>query len=337
MVNMKKAIANILLLCLFSTVLLSCRKEDEEFIGPTLAAATSNFTLTTGFTATPDPVDFSTEVVKFHAEFNETVTWTITITGSSSGAEFVMNGTANQLDSSIVQWDGSTSNQILFRNEACTAVLTVLAGEQSWSAPILINVRKEYGTLWSDFETPLPPTWYPASVDPGDAMTATIQSFQTPDGTSVLALEGNDVNASYYIGNVGENRQSLGTPFNTGTTDPSQLYFNVFIYGFGSGNKAKLEFQFTEDDDGNGFPGWGVEDNYILTFEAEALAYDGWKLHSVKYSSITNQYSVGNQIQQPDKILALGILLSSVPQGNMVSAKIDYPVFTIGEPLFGFQ
>lgn len=302
-----------------------------------MAVATGDFTLTTAFTATPSPVNFSSEVVKFHAEFNENVTWTITITGDESGAQYVQVGIGEGLDSTLVQWDGSTSNQILFRNETCTAVLTVLASDGSWSLPLVISQRKEYGTLWSDFENSLPGTWYPPSVDAGDVMTSTLEVFPTPDGTSVLALEGQDVNSSFYIGNVGENRQTAGSPYNTGTNDPNELFFNVFIFGFGSGNKAKLEFQFTEDDNGNGFPGWGVEDNYVLTFEAEALAYDGWKLHSVKYSSITKQFTEGNKIQEPDKILAIGILFASVPEGNVVSAKIDYPVFTVGEPLFGFQ
>ncbi len=332
-------IRNLHITCLFVLLIttLGCKKEDEAFLGPELGAASDSFSITTAFSADQTTVDFTTDVVRFWAVFNEKVTWTITITGDDSGAEYMLSGTGTEIDSALVQWDGSTENQILFRNESCTAVLTVLASDSIWSLPINIIERKEYGTLWQDFEDPLPGTWYPASSDVGDVMNTGIETFPTPDGTSVFALSGTDNNESYYIGNVGENLQTTGSPFNTGTTDPDELYFNVFIYGYGASNKAKLEFQFTEDDNGDGFPGWSTEDNYILTFEADQLTYEGWKLHSIRYSDIVNQYTVGNQIQQPDKIIALAILLTSVPQGNTVSAKIDHPVFTVGEPLFGFQ
>lgn len=305
----------------------SCTWKDEGIIEPELFVASDDFQIVTGFSANQDSVDFTTESVSFIGEFDEKVSWNMTILGLSSGAEREFYGESSTLEN-MVEWSGETDGEIenarLFSEENCRVTLKIIGYDEELSDTIFIKKTKEGGFLFSDFEeaNALSTPWFtPSTVDPEDEITASIdEGFNSPQGQKSLLLTGNDVSNNFYIGNIGYNNIAA---IPTGTTNADSLFFNVYVYGNGADSPVKLEFQLTEND----LEKWIYQVN---------TTHIGWKYVSIPYSSFlkTEVSPFGNEEADPEKITLMTILLSSVPSGQEVKARIDYPILTTGKPLF---
>jgi hypothetical protein len=144
-------------------------------------------------------------------------------------------------------------------------------------------------------------------------------------------------NSDYYIGGAG-----LAKPAYFGLDqDPSNVFFNIYIYGTGDPD-AKLVINFDEDDDGkNGAEAGGLSENYILYEDEYAwevpVSWKGWKLVSVRYSELKlsgdgMKSTRGNKKPEPNRIAKMGFVLLTLSRGGRTSIIFDFPNFTMGKP-----
>lgn len=316
------------LILLSLSLLTSCNWDDESDITPSLLVAGDDFKITEVFSADRITADFTSEEVSFSGKFNQIVSWQLTIEGTQSGAIRQFVGESNQIDASVMwagETDGAITNPRLFLKEECVARLEILGLNDILMDTITITETKEYGFLFGDFEnasTALSSPWFaPTTADVQDFIFVTVDSLtETWQGSHSMLLQGNDASNNYYIGNVGYN--NIGA-IPTATEDASELYFNVYVYGSGAESAAKLEIQFQEGD----------LENWLYQIPT---THTGWKFFAIPYSEFvkTQVSAFGNEKQDANNIRLMTILYSSVPSGQQIESRIDYPILTTGKPLF---
>ncbi|MBX9853063.1 MAG: hypothetical protein K2X86_15075 [Cytophagaceae bacterium] len=349
---MKKIFQYISLLLITGTIIFSCKKYDDEFYGPAMGMAPSNFSVS-GFSPSNSNPNFASGSVYFQSTFNATVRWTITLTGQTSGAIKTIEGVSNVLDASTASWDGSTDTLKLFvQSETVTAELSILGWPQTYTTTLTVGTEKNRGIIIGSFENitvdqvaknfqdPSGLWWFfnfdnTASGNEYD-MVDKIADPGTPHGIHSLKISGHDANVSYYIGKAGVSPS--GAMFNFGPTTLNDFYFNVYVKGAGTALSAsgmqrdyKLVIETFEDDMGNGLQYNGTEDNYTYTVD---LNYDGWKLYSVKYSNfiLGNSAASPYKSHSPDKIANIGFFIGAntaagLSATDVIDTQIDY--FTI--------
>lgn len=165
-------------------------------------------------------------------------------------------------------------------------------------------------------------------------------------------LKGTDITKDYYIGRM---ERTLETSFESkalkflksNTISPSDLWFNVFVYGIADG--SRLNYTIKEDDTGDGkfttmppcvdyvgdYPGKGTgDDAYEKSIVVDFL---GWKLYSFRYSDFDvvadGKNGNGNKIRNPEKIWSVQFSLVASKPGGSAQVIFDYPVMTVGGPL----
>jgi len=152
---------------------------------------------------------------------------------------------------------------------------------------------------------------------------------------SSFLLKGTDNNGDYFVGGL---QQVLPTRI-FANKKASDIYFNLYIYGFGpeeklTPNATKLNIGTSEDDNGNGSFEATSED----TFEQQVnVDWVGWKLISIRYSNLKQSTSrdnggSGNNIIEPIKAVSLNVNLISSPNGSHVGTALDYVIITYGKP-----
>ncbi|HSZ71236.1 MAG TPA: hypothetical protein VK750_01085, partial [Cytophagaceae bacterium] len=125
------------------------------------------------------------------------------------------------------------------------------------------------------------------------------------------------------------------------TNDPSQLYFNAYVYGYGRASNSFF-FQVWENDaatisGGIGVfptpiaaPNFATNDMWMSVVEVDWV---GWKLVSVPYSSFkpaSNPLSGGggNRIKEPLKISGMAIEVDSYP-ANQQTVELAFDMITV--------
>lgn len=337
-------------------ILVSCKKYDEEFIGAPLGMAPDNFSATP-LTASNDAPDFRTESVFFLSTFNTSVNWTLMLTGQSSGAEKIIEGFSDGLKADNAAWSGTTDTTKIFQSgEKVTVALSILGWDQTLITEITIGHKKNHGTELGLFENisinhgsknfrDATGLWWFYSFEPNeyDAVEMVADPL-TPQGNYALRLAGHDANQSYYIGQAGLSAPSGA--FNFGPTNIDNFYINLYIKGSGDGTSAsgktkdyKLVMQTYEDDNNDGTLQYdGSEDKYTYTI---SLAYDGWKLHSVKYSDFILEDAIASnnyRSHSPDKIANMGFFIgastsSGLSSTDIIDTRIDMLTVTTNGPL----
>jgi hypothetical protein len=307
---------------LVSVLFLSCRRDADklEFLGPAYITPEEPLQISS------DPVDFGMPVY-FTAALYKSKAWIITITGSTSGATKVLNGSSQKITSSNASWDGSSDNALFFRAESCQAVLSFPDTTLTQSVNFTIAVPKTHpGYLISDFETVSFGTYMGSNTgtyfDTPDQATSTIDLYTfspSPQGSKVLRFDCNDVDADYYTGGVYHN--SVAANYGIPAMNSDELYLNLLIYGY-SGGRAGISIEVKESDGDNWQPAQ-IPINWI-----------GWKLVSLKYSQMSSSASTGNVTREANKINSVNISMNSVPDpGYNCKALVDYVIFTSGTPL----
>ncbi len=142
--------------------------------------------------------------------------------------------------------------------------------------------------------------------------------------------------SDYFIGGAGMGKVG----YYALSSDPDQVYFNIYVFGTGDPN-SKLVINFNEDDDGNGNADAGNQsENYILYEDEYAygiqVSWEGWKLISVKYDDLElsadgAKAKYGNKKKEPHKIAKMGFVLLSTKKGDQANVNFDFPVFTIAQ------
>lgn len=324
--------------------IMSCKKYDQEFIGPPLGIAPDNFSVSgNSFTVSNSSPNFLSDSVYFQASFNASVNWTIDLIGQTSGATKQIKGFSNVIDVTNSIWKGTTDTTKLFRaGEKVVATLSIFGWNQSLSTLLTISQAKDHGFVLATFEgISVDPAgnfvdqgyyWY-SSFDSGEkSFMNKLGTSDAPEGNNVLRLAGSDANANYYIGKAG---LSSSTPytFNFGTTNPDELYFNLYVKGGGASANVKLVIETFEDDNGdNNLLYDGSEDKYDYTID---MGFDGWKLISVKYSDFTLEAtSSPYKDKDPEKIHLIGYYFGPKnASSETLEVQFDYPVITVGGPM----
>lgn len=339
---MKTFIKQYLLMGTFLTLSLlsGCKKYDSDFVGPEVGVATENFVVLTGIAPSKTSVNFiTTPKINFTAQFNERVSYTITIKGRTSGAVKKIIGLSDNIDVSNSVWDGS-GEMVFFRVETCDVELSVYGKDSIVSTTTIdINkVRANPGILIANMESggrtcgvgyfQEPKTYCGAS-------NAVLQNEKTYiDGLNGYKITGKDVSGGKFIG-IATNVPILNYYSIPANVSADSVWFNVYIYGSGD-TKAYTYIKFKQDDNGNGTSSDASENGFEL--QLLDLSHTGWKLFSVPYSSLTvsgNKPYGGNgdQVHRPNKITNIEFALWSSEKDKQVELIFDYAAFTIGAPL----
>ncbi len=332
-------------------ILVACKKYKQEFYGPALGIAPSDFTASALSVSNTNP-NFVSQTVYFKSTFNATVRWTLTLTGQTSGAIKILSGVSNALDANTAVWNGSTDTLKQFRKtETVNASLAVLGWKDTLHTSLTVGSEKNRGNVLGTFENitvdqvaknwqDATGLWWFFSFETNELdVCDKIADPTTPNGTYALHLAGHDANSSYYIGQAG-----LSAPsgvFNFGPTVLKDFYFNIYIKGCGSAaNKDyKLVMQAYEDDNLNGVLTYnGDEDKYTYTI---SLMYDGWKLHRIPYASFgLDSPTAANTYRShsPDKIANIGLFFGAntaagLSSSTVVDVEIDHFSITTDGPM----
>lgn len=142
--------------------------------------------------------------------------------------------------------------------------------------------------------------------------------------------------SDYFIGGGGLAKGPYGLD-----SVPSNVYFNIYVYGTGDLN-SKLVVNFGEDDNSNGtFAEGNQSENYAVKEDEFTTGiqvnWTGWKLVSVKYSDLTASADGikavnANHKLEPHKVKKVGFVLLSSTKGQKASVRFDFATFTMGKP-----
>ncbi len=345
---MKKSF-NYILTVLFIFIFIGCHKYKNESVGPDIGIASKDFAVTTAFSSSVTSVNFKTDPnVFFNAQFNEKVSFTITIIGSISGAKKTIKGLADKIDLNNANWEGS-GDFVFFVVEPCVAELTVL-GKDGIVGSASVNVTSTLkGTFIANFEN----FSLGASVGFWEANEKIYsgKSDTAFEGSKGYKMEGVDTKGGGFIGLSYTQPVTNTTAYYTkngysafgpgkiyytyaGLQQPDSLWFNIFIFGTGDPN-AMMYIKFKQDDNGDGTYSDPTENGY--EWQLTDLSHTGWKLFSVNYSTVVvsgNQAygGGGDKTHRPNLIQSIEYALWSKKKNGRVSLVYDYPVFTYGKP-----
>lgn len=320
-------------------------------MGPVVRPAPDGFFVQDNiFKADKDVADFTSSNLIFSSSFSHEVSWTILIKGLKSGAVKEIKGTSSGLNAYNSTWNGNSSGIFFFRkDEICIAELRFMGSELILrdtvviSHPILYDRKEINGVkhnLIDDFEGNGVPI-AAASKDAYDRnVTMTMDTFSM-QGLKGYRMAGFDLNKNSWSGGITHNTllEMKTTARVPETSDPDNLYVNLYVYGSGKPNSAiqiKL-YEVDSDDDFNKVPSYtyrqDVNDAWIMDIP---VTWKGWKLVSKKYSQFTVARDPalggnGNKIKQPNRITGMGISLLSLPDpGSDTEVIIDYVILTEG-------
>jgi hypothetical protein len=362
-------------------ILYSCKRKHVDYLGPEYLAAPADLTVT-NYTVS-DNINFSggTTPCMLTAQFNHRVSYTITITGLTSGAQKTYVGVNDKIDASAIGgiWDGGHDGLYFFRaGEQVSVVLSFLATDYVVKKTVTIASAKNYITgnniiavggpnngYESSSETGYPTQFHLGSGNANCTQTNVYplisqrnDTIQSIEGQYYYSVIGKSYDANgYFVGGL-QHRDPSGSGFllPSSWTDPSQIYFNIFIYGTGDGiTNINLEFHESDSSTVNlkprlecGLSGGNCASPYVdkhmhnpCTDDGWVYQYPvkhkGWKLISVKYSdcipssSPTNGGS-GDKIKEPTRVPRLQIGVVSIPPFSKAGAIWDFPVITYGAP-----
>jgi uncharacterized surface protein with fasciclin (FAS1) repeats len=288
-------------------------------------------------------VDFSAgESVTFTARFSIPVNWVLEIVGQESGAVKRIEGFSAELTAENTRWEGGTTILPLFSVEAVEARLFV-PEEDADASRVTLDVlapRAYEGAVFADFEgdddiTVLNPEF---ELDPGSGISAEVPPAQG-DGFYLLR-DTDDVLSNFFVGLITITPPGGGT-FEVPTNNADELYFNCFLYGYGTPNTiAAIEVAI--DANGSGAYEENQDSFFSLGYDVEfpnvgEIDYRGWRPYAEPASSF-GSFGMGLTDEQTQQIVAVRVLLisdqSEQPTPPLeVEYGIDYITFTAGRPL----
>lgn len=317
---------NFFLLCVSFLLLVSC-KQEESFFGPEVLLAREGFEIKEALSSSSLSPDFASDTLKISAKLSQIVTWEITIEGLSSTASKTFSGVDSTINRS---WAGGSDNVFLFRrNETVRAILTVLGSSVTDTLELTVSNPKdlvgENGVLVADYEgRGVTPSGWWNSFKPGELINTTdrFTEILTPQGLNCLHLKGIDIGPDGFLGQTGHpgvfDYSSAGFP-----ADNSKLFFNFYLQGT-TGTRVEVRLLQTINDSPTG-------GNYSYF---RNIDWTGWRLVSVPYSDFNKTNNdVTSPIQSGSAITRVQFVLRSTVDGGVAEANIDFPIFTVNEPL----
>jgi hypothetical protein len=360
-------------------VLYSCTRKKVDYLGPEYLSAPAGFSASN--LNVTDPVDFTLGNCFVTANFSARVTYTVTFKGRSSGAVKSYTGVNNLIDASSPGgvWNGSNDGLYFFRTgEVVDVTISFLRSDYTLSTTMtIVKERNPFtgnpnliplGGINNGYEN--------SNVNPGSFPTqfafSTAKATPTPyaervlassegikaiNGLEVLRLSGVSAQPDgFFIGGIQHragNLNSVNTFMLPNTwTDPSQIYFNVYIYGNGA-NFATVNLEFHESDLSNPLNAGGkyecpdplktensynhdpcTDDGWVY---ALPINFTGWRLVSIKYSDLSKSVSVnnggsGDGVKEPTRVARIQMGVVATPAFKEAKVIMDYPVISYGAP-----
>ncbi len=311
--------------------------------GPNLIDRFGDFFVVEGLETSQATADFAAgETVVFTAAFNKQVEWILEITGQESGAVKRIEGFSIELTAENASWAGGTTELPLFKTEMADVALMIV-GEDTDTLRTSVEVLapREYpGNVVADFEG-------------GDNIALTNPEFEFDEngisaevppaqGDGFYLLRGTDdvVVNNFFIGLITIRPPGGGT-FEVPTNIADQLYFNCFLYGFGTPNTIAV-VEVVVDGNGSGTYEEGRDIIVPLGGDVEfpnlgIVDFEGWQAYSESASSF-GAFGGGITDDQTQQIVAVRVVLISDANAQptpplQVEYGIDYLTFTAGGPL----
>lgn len=315
-----------ILFLLIGIVALSCRKEElDKTDGPNLTDIYGVFDIVTPLVASQSNVNFATgQNVYFTCELSKIVNWKLTITGQTSGAEKVIEGTSKELNSSNATWNGSTTSFPMFRAETCSVMLTFEGQTDTLNTVITVDQPKlNAGFVVADFESGWNNGWS-TFIQSGANMDFSIKADGTsPEFDNYYNMQGT-VDWDWLVGLVDFNASAYGFQTLPLTDNSGNLYFNALVYGEAGLPNSLILFRFDEDENEDGTFTEISEDQYGYEIPVDWV---GWRLISIKYSDLTGNGN-GGGVHNPDKLNKVSVLHLADPSSGFAKSGIDYIIFT---------
>jgi hypothetical protein len=267
--------------CGLALGLYSCGPDQ---IGPDLKGASENFDENISFeliqngSSDIDTLKFNEfdEAYFSATKFSEEVTWEIVITGLSSGAVKLINGTGNLLNSESTNWMyGRSTNEYFFQeNEEVQSELNIVGldtvysingvkfgAEFDWHMKTVAGVKHIVIDKFNydvDFGIDTIPTrsgLNDASTDQADPDIVTELSEMRVEGLKSFSMYGTDNNNNGWLASKNHERllelladSSLADLPISADVDASNLFVSAFVYGDPSYPNTTVEFKIYEAD-----------------------------------------------------------------------------------------
>lgn len=325
-----------LLVLLLLVAATGCSHDTSMVDGPLLTDRFGGFLLLEPLMVSQQAADFANgESIIFSAEFNKQVNWVLEITGTTSGAVKRFEGFSRAITDENARWRGGTTELPFFKAEDCTVVLTVLneeGAEPLTTEVTVLSPRIYEGDVVADFEANAGSDIFFGNFE-FELTTDTGRSTEVPaaEGDFFYLFRGTDnVVTNFFVGLIDIKASITGeTYFPVPTTVPEDLFFNMFLYSFGTPNTIAV-VQLIVDTNGTG----AFEDGQDEAFPYGDLPVDweGWQAFSKPVSEI------GLTQAQVQEIVAVRVLLISDENNQPnppleVDYGVDYLTFTAGGPL----
>ena len=345
---------------------------EQDQIGPDTQSVGSGFKVkNVTFESTEENLNLKiNQIPTIIANWGEDASYELTIKGLKSGAYKRYTG----LDSKFEEdWIGLSSNIYFFQTgERASLHLKIAGVEQEIVSKDTITVKEKYNF---DGKTRDGITYFVAETfEKGNQKSSHPIDFVSPDandedvfftytdnfaiqGDTCLMIGGNDANGNGWSGDIlnrypGTLLSKTGSyPIDSGI-NPSDLFFNLFVYGTGA-EGTTIEFQVYEIDrdtipldtrkDINDWIIGGQEMespinlayNDVWIFDIP-VKWEGWKLVSIPYSEFRAKSDMGkggngNRIRESFRICGLGLSILSYPiAGFETKAYVDFFTITTG-------
>lgn len=314
-----------------------CDHETDEFDGPDLVDRFGAFAVISELEISRDTVHFEAgETVVFNAEFNKSINWIVTITGSESGAVKRIEGFSRFVNSENATWEGSTTDLPFFRVEGCIVEFTV-PEEPSFvsTGEVVIGSTRVYpGLLFTDFEeepgTNIRVRNFQFELNLAESGRRDSSVIPPAQGEFSLVLTGSDNAQDPFVGLIEVYSELSGSTYLQLTSnDPSNIFFNCFLYGDGRPNAIAIVQLVIDSNDNETF-----EDGTDATYQPEnvvSITWNGWQLYSLTLADF------GIPEADMDRILLARILLINDRANNPIPPDeiqfgLDYMTFTQGTP-----
>ena len=313
--------------------------------GPNLIERFGPFTPLDPVSADRSTVDFAAgQQVVFGGSFNKQVNWVLEITGQESGAVKRIEGFSSVLDATNAVWEGGTTELPLFKDEAVEVALFV-PEENSDTSRVSLTVttpRMYPGNVAADFEG----GGRIAVTNPEFEFDEVGISDEVPpaEGDGFYLLRGTDdvVVNNFFIGLITILPPGGAGTFEVPTTIADELYFNAFLYNYGTPNTLPV-VEVVVDANGTGRFEDGQDTIVPLGADvefpnlSEGFGDGGWVLYSEPASSF-GAFGAGLTDAQTEQIVAIRVVLISNAAAQptpplQVDFGIDYITFTAGGPL----
>lgn len=331
------------LLVLTTMVIVSCKREKKDFIGPEVAIASNKFALTTPFSIQKATINFTNDSNWFSTTFNERVSWTITVRGVKSKAEKIIKGTSNEINISNSSWKGGHSGLNFFQaNEDIISALTVFGKSEVWyDTSKITGVRKNFDPnviVWWDMDANGVAKnnfngvyWFdyydgdasPPAVGSGERLMgrfeATTQTDEEPLQGIYRSMEGIELSVpvNYYIGGCSHSPAAIPLGFPNAPTN--EVYLN--FYARRRTTTSSISLTLTSIN---------ATDTSSVSYDTGTITWEGWKLVSVKLSDMKLN---STHPFDPGAIRQFAANLQTYTNTNVKTGfDIDFITFTKGKP-----